>query len=462
MSPEHALGEKLTPAADLWSLGVLFWETLCAERLFAQSAPSMTLQAISEKPIPLPTVHRELPPHIVSAVHAAPRARHRQAHRHRRRPRQGDRQRCPRRAQLPRVDLGGWLSGRFPEDAAAGKSEAARCARMRRRTPVPIGLVEGTAAGTVLRRGRAHGRHRRGVGGGGPRSHRATKTRPPCASSSTPPRPRTAPPSACAPATAGRLRQVGRERAPRRVAHRRRLHGGGRCRSTSRSRSTWPRARARLPELNPPRDRAPARTSSGSRAARTRACPPRCRTIDSGVVVGGRRVPDVRCARARHGRRVLVPRAAPEVTTVYAYDDASGDNDIIVAADGRAAARARRERRRARGEGRRQLVKPEPPRSNAPRRLRREGARHDPADPARHARVLLPVLIAGLGLLALAGALPALVVARAAPRRVAQVALILLRSLVLAVLVKRGGALAGRARRRGDAGEARRRQSATR
>lgn len=146
MSPEHALGETLTPAADLWSLGVCFWETLCAERLFSMTSPSATLQAISEKPIPTPHHHRkELPPHVVElcmwllerdvdkriasgaalvkAIDALPEA-----------------------ASLRTVDLGGWLSGRFPEEAEQGKSEAARCARMRRRTSVPMGLVEGQAA----------------------------------------------------------------------------------------------------------------------------------------------------------------------------------------------------------------------------------------------------------------------------------------------------------------------------
>ncbi len=146
MSPEHALGEKLTPAADMWSLGVLFWETLCAERLFSHAAPSATLAAISDRPIPLPSVHRpDLPPHIieltmrllerrldkrigggaalVAAIDALPEA-----------------------TGLARVDLGSWLSGRFPDEAAQGQLEASRCARMRRRTPVPIGLVEGTAS----------------------------------------------------------------------------------------------------------------------------------------------------------------------------------------------------------------------------------------------------------------------------------------------------------------------------
>lgn len=146
MSPEHALGEKLTPAADLWSLGVCFWETLCAERLFSMSSPSATLQAISERPIPSPLTHRpDLPRHVVELCMWLLERRVEK--------RLGSGaslvkaiDSLPEASTLRRIDLGGWLSGRFPEEAEQGKSEAARCARLRRRTPVPIGLVEGRAA----------------------------------------------------------------------------------------------------------------------------------------------------------------------------------------------------------------------------------------------------------------------------------------------------------------------------
>jgi Protein kinase domain len=147
MSPEHASGDiKLTPAADLWSLGVLMWESLCAERLFASQSPSETLRAIAEKPVPPPTVLRkDIPPGVVSIcmgllerdvdrriatgqelVHAIDA--------------------LPDAAALARVDLGAFLATRFPDDVQAGREDAKKCARMRRRTPIPMGLVEGTAA----------------------------------------------------------------------------------------------------------------------------------------------------------------------------------------------------------------------------------------------------------------------------------------------------------------------------
>jgi serine/threonine protein kinase len=145
MAPEHALGDPLTPAADLWSLGVCFWETLCAERLFARPSPSATVQAITEQPIPSPRVHRpELPKHIESLCMALLQRR------------TGQRlatgralvdeiDALPEAASLPRLDIGAWLSGRFPEEAEAGEREARRAARLRLRVPVSLGLVEGTA-----------------------------------------------------------------------------------------------------------------------------------------------------------------------------------------------------------------------------------------------------------------------------------------------------------------------------
>lgn len=146
MSPEHALGDKLTAASDLWSLGVCFWETLCAERLFAMASPSQTLQAISERPIPSPLQHRkDVPAHIIElAMWLLERSLDRRIASGAALVKAIDA--LPEAASLRRVDLGGWLSGRFPEEAEQGKSEAARSSRYRRRTPVPIGLVEGRAA----------------------------------------------------------------------------------------------------------------------------------------------------------------------------------------------------------------------------------------------------------------------------------------------------------------------------
>ena len=61
-----------------------------------------------------------------------------------------------------------------------------------------------------------------------------------------------------------------------------------------------------------------------------------------------------------------------------------------------------------------------------------------PQTPRGLLAVLLPVLIAGLGLIALAGAIPALLVSAPRPRALAQVALLLASLAVAGAIVKRG------------------------
>ena len=144
MSPEQSIGEtKLTPQADVWSLGVFFWETLLAERLFNSPNPTATLLQISQKEIPLPrSMRADIPPavealalkmlrrglderfkscaEVVSAIDALP----------------GFNARA--------IDVGAFVAGRFPDEAAAGAAEAARCARRRGRVWVARDAVEGT------------------------------------------------------------------------------------------------------------------------------------------------------------------------------------------------------------------------------------------------------------------------------------------------------------------------------
>jgi hypothetical protein len=126
MSPEQATGGgKLTAQADIWSLGVFFWELLLAERLFNLPNPAATLMQVSTREIPRPRTQRpDIPPavddlvmkmltrpldqrfstcaEIVAAIDAITR-----------RP----------------ADIAGFLAERFPADAANGRDEAARAAR---------------------------------------------------------------------------------------------------------------------------------------------------------------------------------------------------------------------------------------------------------------------------------------------------------------------------------------------
>ncbi len=145
MAPEHALGEKLTAQADLWSLGVLLWESLVAERLFLGQNPSVTLYQITTKPLDAPSKLRpDVPPHIDAlCMRLLERDLSRRVRSCAELVDLIDR--LPEGRALPQLDLGGFLSQRFEQDAAQGREEVAHAARSRRRTPIPAGLVDGAA-----------------------------------------------------------------------------------------------------------------------------------------------------------------------------------------------------------------------------------------------------------------------------------------------------------------------------
>ncbi|MFT3700404.1 MAG: serine/threonine-protein kinase [Kofleriaceae bacterium] len=58
MSPEQVRKEPLTTQTDLFSAGVLAWEMLTGERLFARPDPEATLTAVKSGDIPLPSSRR--------------------------------------------------------------------------------------------------------------------------------------------------------------------------------------------------------------------------------------------------------------------------------------------------------------------------------------------------------------------------------------------------------------------
>jgi serine/threonine-protein kinase len=58
MSPEQVRRERLTTASDLFSAGVLLWEMLAGQRLFARPTPEATLDAVVHEPIPAPSTLR--------------------------------------------------------------------------------------------------------------------------------------------------------------------------------------------------------------------------------------------------------------------------------------------------------------------------------------------------------------------------------------------------------------------
>ena len=58
MSPEQVARRPLSGQSDLFSLGVLLWEMLAGERLFARASPEETLAAVTGAPIPAPSTRR--------------------------------------------------------------------------------------------------------------------------------------------------------------------------------------------------------------------------------------------------------------------------------------------------------------------------------------------------------------------------------------------------------------------
>ncbi len=59
MAPEQARGEGVDFRTDLWALGVMLWECLVGERLFAASNPIDTLERVLNDQVPLPSSRRQ-------------------------------------------------------------------------------------------------------------------------------------------------------------------------------------------------------------------------------------------------------------------------------------------------------------------------------------------------------------------------------------------------------------------
>ncbi|HEY1553917.1 MAG TPA: serine/threonine-protein kinase [Kofleriaceae bacterium] len=69
MSPEQVRREPLTAQSDVFSAGVLCWEMLVGERLFARPDPDATLDAVVRAPIPRPSSRRtEVPAKLEEVV----------------------------------------------------------------------------------------------------------------------------------------------------------------------------------------------------------------------------------------------------------------------------------------------------------------------------------------------------------------------------------------------------------
>jgi serine/threonine-protein kinase len=72
MAPEQAQGDPIDRRADVFSAGVLVWETLASKRLFKAENEAATLQRVMNEPIPaLTRVAPHISKELASAVHRA-------------------------------------------------------------------------------------------------------------------------------------------------------------------------------------------------------------------------------------------------------------------------------------------------------------------------------------------------------------------------------------------------------
>jgi eukaryotic-like serine/threonine-protein kinase len=68
MSPEHAYGHVVDARADVWACGVILWELLVGERLFADETPMRTLERVAKQPIIPPSHHRRDVPERIDEI----------------------------------------------------------------------------------------------------------------------------------------------------------------------------------------------------------------------------------------------------------------------------------------------------------------------------------------------------------------------------------------------------------
>jgi Protein kinase domain len=71
ISPERLLGRNATPAADVWSVGVILWEALAGEHPFWEGGVTGTSRRIQEGAEPLEGMRPDLPQPIHDAVASA-------------------------------------------------------------------------------------------------------------------------------------------------------------------------------------------------------------------------------------------------------------------------------------------------------------------------------------------------------------------------------------------------------
>jgi hypothetical protein len=68
MAPEQARGEELDNRTDIFTAGIVLWELLTGQKLFASEQPLLAIKNVSEKPIPPPSAVKPSVPKSLDAV----------------------------------------------------------------------------------------------------------------------------------------------------------------------------------------------------------------------------------------------------------------------------------------------------------------------------------------------------------------------------------------------------------
>jgi serine/threonine-protein kinase len=144
VSPEQVLGEEVTAASDVFSLGVVLYEAITGQRPFDGPTPaSVALERLHVRPAPPSSVVRDLPPGldpvVMQALERDPAARYPSA-----------------------GDFGAALEA-WRIDSLGGVRRRGAVAR-ERRAGIPVAVAVGTAAQPVMQ-------HRDAAGNGAPPPH---------------------------------------------------------------------------------------------------------------------------------------------------------------------------------------------------------------------------------------------------------------------------------------------------
>ncbi len=146
MPPEQARKQKVDRRADVWALGAVLWELLCAKRLFKRENDVETILAVINDPIHAPSAVRDTVPEELDRIVLKALSRDREERYATTREMGRDLHKFLGKLDEPVTsgDLSDWMDGLFPEEKAhrIGLVAAARKAKVGAVAPVDDVLLD--------------------------------------------------------------------------------------------------------------------------------------------------------------------------------------------------------------------------------------------------------------------------------------------------------------------------------